>query len=230
MAEDTANTVTEDTSSEPSLLDQIMQNPELVAQLKDKLAPEAPEMENDKVKENIQKAYQQRDEMAKEIEELRSAKRDAELRALEEAGKKEEADKMRMEELKNQLAQAQAQVTGLTRDSALKGALAGMEFRSDKAAEIAYKDIVGNLIQDANGGWVSPTGQSIQDYVQFYASDESNSFMFKAKQSSGSSAMAAATNATTAPVKGEIDPRKMSALEFAQAIQEGKVDDGKKWF
>ena len=91
-----------------------MQNPELVAQLKDKLAPEAPaEIENDKVKENIQKAYAQRDEMAKEIEELRTAKRDAELKALEEAGKKEEADKMRMEELKNQLAQAQAQVTGI---------------------------------------------------------------------------------------------------------------------
>ena len=110
----------------------------------------------------------------------------------------------------------------MTRDSALKGALAGMEFRSDKAAEIAYKDIVGNLIQDANGGWVSPTGQSIQDYVQFYSQDESNSFMFKPKQSSGSNAMAAATNATTAPVKGEIDPRKMSAMDYAAAIAEGK--------
>ena len=230
MADD-QQTTTDENQSETSLLDQIMGNPELVAQLKDKLAPEAPaEIENDKVKENIQKAYAQRDEMAKEIEELRTAKRDAELKALEEAGRKEEADKMRMEELKAQLAQAQSQVTGLTRDSALKGALASMEFRSDKAADIAYKDIVGNLIQDANGQWVSPTGQSIQDYVQFYSQDESNSFMFKPKQSSGSNAMAAATNATSAPVKGSTNIKDMSGLELAQAIAEGKFDDGKQWY
>lgn len=226
---DEQQTANEETQSD--LVSQILENPELVAQLKEKLAPaEEPQIENDKVKENIQKAYAQRDEMAKELEELRAAKREAELKALEEAGRKEEADKMRMQELKDQLAQAQAQVTGLTRDSALKGALAGMEFRSDKAADIAYKDIVGNLIQDANGNWVSPTGQSIQDYVQFYAQDEANSFMFKAKQSSGSSAMAAATNSTSTPVQGSVNPRDMSGEDLVKAISEGKFDDGRTWY
>lgn len=221
--------VTNEQQAEPTLLDQIMGNEELVAQLKEKLAP-APTLENDKVKENISKAYAQRDEMAKEIEELRAAKRESELKALEEAGKKEEADKMRMQELKDQLAAAQQKVTGLTRDTALKSALVGMEFRSEKAADIAYRDIVGNLIQDANGNWVSPTGQSITDYVQFYSQDEANSFMFKAKQSSGSNAMAAATNASTAPVKGDLNIKDMSGLDLAKAIADGKFDDGKTWY
>ena len=190
-----------------------------------------PQPENDKVKENIQKAYQARDEMAKEIEQLRAAKREAELKALEEAGKKEEADKLRMQELQEQLKAAQAQVTGLTRDTALKGSLAAMEFRSEKAAQVAYQDIVGTLIQDAQGNWVSPTGQSIQDYVQFYSQDETNSFLFKPKQSSGSSAMAAATNSTSQPPSAAPKNLKdMTPQEYIQALQEGKIDDGNKWY
>lgn len=229
---DSQDNATNEAPETNSMLDDILGNPELVAQLKDKLVADAPvaEPENDKVKENISKAYAQRDEMAKELETLRAAKREAELKALEEAGKKEEADKMRMDELAAQLKAAKDQVTGLTRDTALKGSLAGMDFRSEKAAQVAYQDIVGTLIQDAAGNWVSPTGQSIADYVQFYSQDESNSFLFNVKQSSGSSAMSAATKGTTAPVQGEIDPRKMSALDYARAIQEGKVESKGKWY
>ena len=226
MSDDNATNET----PEPSVLDQILGNEELVAQLKEKLAPVA-EPENDKVKENISKAYAQRDEMQKELEDLRQAKREAELKALEEAGKKEEADKMRMDELAAQLKAAKDQVTGLTRDTALKGSLAALDFRSEKAAAVAYQDIVGTLIQDASGNWVSPTGQSIADYVQFYSQDDSNSFLFNVKQSSGSSAMSAATQGTSKPVSGnEIDPRKMSAMDYARAIEEGKVETKGTWY
>lgn len=227
------NEATEAVNNE-DLLTQVLENPELVAQLKAKLSPETDEatqgIENDKVKENIKKAYQEKEEMSKELESLRQAKRDHELRALEEAGKKDEADQMRMQEYKDQVESLRGQLTGATRDAALKGALAGMEFRSDKASLVAYQDIVGTLIQDASGTWVSPNGQSINDYVQFYAQDDSNSFLFKSKQSSGSSAMAQATNATSQPVSGTLDIKNLSGTELVQAIAEGKFDDGGKWY
>lgn len=220
---------TTDNTEQATSLDAILANPELLAQLRTKLAEDAPaEPDNEKVKANINKAYADRDELAKEVEQLRAGKREAELKALEEAGKKDEADQMRMQELKEQLKAAQTQVTGLTRDTALSTILASMDFTSEKAAKVAQQDIVGTLIQNAVGDWVSPNGQSISDYAKFYAADESNSFLFKTKQSSGSSSMSANTSSAPISASGK-SVREMTVQESIAAASEGKLGTGKRW-
>lgn len=182
-----------------------------------------PPIVDDKVKENIKKAYEERDAAKKEADELKSKVREAELKALEESGKKDVADKMRMEELQEQLKASDDRITTLTRDNELRTHLANMDFVSEKASTIAYNDIVVSLIQDAQGIWVSPTGQSIAEYTEFYKNDESNKFLFKVKQSSGSNSM---TGNNTPP--GTIDTNKsiteMTDAEMLAAAAEGKFD------
>ena len=182
---------------------------------------------NDKVKENIGKAYEERDAMATRVKELEEEKRQAELRALEEAGKKEEADKMRMDELKKQLQDSNDRITSLTRDNAVAAALGSLEFVSDKATAIAQRDIVGSLVQNANGEWVSPTGQPISDYVQFYSNDDANKFLFKVKQSSGSESMSGKTTST--PISTSKSITDMSDAEMIEAAANGQFDGGKLW-
>ena len=190
---------------------------------------ESPPIQNETVKANLQKAYAERDEMAKKLKLMEEEKRQAELKALEEAGKKEEADKMRMEELQKQLQEERDRVISLTRDTAVRAALASYDFQSSRAAEMAYSDIVNNLVQDPSGNWVSRIGQSLDEYVQNYAGSEDNKFLFKAKPSSGSAAMntAAAGQATT-PSK---PISEMSGLELVEHLEKGGEipNDNSKW-
>lgn len=223
MQEETTTDTTTEQATSPNEF-----SPELlaaaVAQLKEQ---QSGEPDNAKVKENINNAYAQRDEMAKELEQLRADKREAELKRLEEAGKKDEADAMRLKEMGDQLKSAQDRVTSLTRDTALQQALAALDFTSEKAATIAHRDIVGTLIQNAVGDWVSPNGQSISDYAKFYAADESNSFLFKVKQSSGSSSMTG--NTTTTQVQSNKSILEMSDSEMLTAFENGSMSDNGKW-
>lgn len=218
---------TTDNTEQNDPIKAILENPELLAQLKGHLNEETAQVEpdNDKVKANIQKAYTERDDALKLAKELQGKARESELVALEAAGKKDEADKMRMQELVDQLKMANDQVTGLTRDNALRTTLASLDFKSERAAEMAYKDMVGTLIQDASGNWKSPANETISEYAKRYASDDTNSFMFSVKQSSGSSSMA--TTTTSRPVSK--DTSKMTGLELAQAYEDGSVTDSKIW-
>ena len=184
---------------------------------------------DDKVKANIQKAYEERDQMAAKLKEYETKAREAELKALEEGGKLEEAMKLRMSDMQKELELAKAQNVALTRDAALKGLLAGLDFVTPKAAEIAYNDIVQNLVQDATGQWVSRIGQSMEDYLSFYQNDEGNKFLFKVKQSTGSKTMQ--DNASAAPVQQQKSIREMSAAELVEYYKDPKnaTDDKNTW-
>jgi poly-D-alanine transfer protein DltD len=89
----------------------------------------------------------------------------------------------------------QSQNTGLTRDNAVKGALAGIEFRNDVAADMAYDRVVSQMTQDANGQWVHKSGVSISEFVQMFSKDEANSFLMKAKVNTGTGSAAMAAGA-----------------------------------
>ena len=197
-------------------------------QVKASQESETTEPSNDKVKENIKAAYEVRDAALKEAAELKAKVREAELRALEESGKKEEADKMRIEELQRQLDESQGAITTLTRDNAVRDAVSVLDFKSEKASKIAVDDIVATLIQDANGQWVSPTGQSIRDYVTFYSSQEDNAFLFKPKQSSGSKAMDSQVGQAD-PVNTDKSLDQMTDAEMLQAAADGKLGNNKQW-
>ena len=121
------------------------------------------------------------------IESLQAKIRDMELAALEAAGEERKADQMRLEESDRKLREAQHTILQLTRDSELNVALSTKEFINDQAKAMAFSQLQARLVQDQNGNWVSPTGQTILDYVNNFSNDENNSFMFKSVQSKGSS-------------------------------------------
>jgi hypothetical protein len=208
---DENNTQPEQTPG-PSPIADILANPETKAALLEALKSEiGPDSEV--IKGNINKAYEEREAMAKELAELRTNQRSAELKQLEESGKQKEADAMRLDEMTQKLKSYEEQFTTLTRDQMLVQAMSKMEFRNEKAASIAQADMVSTLIKDSQGNWVSPTNQSISDYVDSYASDETNSFLFKAKISSGSSTMASPTT-TTGTVASDKPVTQMSDAEL----------------
>jgi hypothetical protein len=192
----------------------ILSDPKMKAALLESLRSEIGP-DNEVVKGNLNKAYAEREEMAKELATLRSTQRAAELKQLEESGKQKEADAMRLEEMAQKLKKYEEQFTTLTRDQALVQAMAKMEFKNEKAAQVAQSDMVSALVQDSQGNWVSPTNQSIEDYVQSYASDETNSFLFKAKISSGSSSMTAPST-TSGSVKSDKPVGQMTDEELIE--------------
>jgi hypothetical protein len=143
----------------------------------------------DRVKEaklKLDGAYGQRDEALAKLALLEKEKRERELKELEEAGKHKEAYELRIAERDRENEALRVKNTELTRDLNLKGALAAYTFRNERAQEMAYSGVVGQLVQNEQGVWVHKSGTSITDFVAAYAKDEDNAFLFKSKNSSGS--------------------------------------------
>jgi hypothetical protein len=204
------NNTNEPVESNP--IAEILSNPEtkaaLLQALKSEIGPD-----NTVVKENIQKAYSDREAMAAELKELRKSQRDSELRQLEESGNQKKADAMRLKELQDQLSEYEGKFTNLTRDQALTQAMSQIDFKSEKAMEVARNDMVSALVKDSTGQWVSPTNQTIPEYVQSYAAEDQNAFLFKSKVSSGSTTMAAPAK-TQGSVKSDKPVKQMSDEEL----------------
>lgn len=142
------------------------------------------------IKDKLNSAYSARDEAVKAKALLEEEKKRADIKRLEEEGKHQEVAELRMAEMQAKIEALQSQNTGLTRDNVVKGALAGIEFRNDVAADMAYDRVVSQMIQDANGQWVHKSGVSISDFVQLFSKDEANSFLMKAKVNTGTGSAA----------------------------------------
>jgi hypothetical protein len=142
-----------------------------------------------KIKSSLDKAYAERDAAVKEKVRLEDERKQAKMKSLEEEGKHKEVAEMKLAELQEKLAIAERKVTELSRDRAVKDALTGLEFRNERSGQMAYRDIVDQLVQDPEtGAWVHRSGVSIKDYVSQYAKNEDNSFLFRTKTNSGTGA------------------------------------------
>lgn len=140
-----------------------------------------------KIKGSLDKAYAERDAAVRERVKLEEEKKQAKLKSLEEEGKHKEVAEMKLAELSEKLSIAESKVLELTRDGAVRDALSGLDFRNERSSQMAYRDIVDQLIQDPEtGAWIHKSGVSIKDYVSQYAKNEDNSFLFKPKSNSGS--------------------------------------------
>jgi hypothetical protein len=174
-----------------------------------------------KIKSSLDKAYQERDLAVKERVRLEEEKKQARMKSLEDEGKHKEVAEMKLAELQEKLAIAESKVTELTRDSAVRNALSGLEFRNDRSGQMAYRDIIDQLIQDPEtGSWIHKSGVSIKDYVSQYAKNEDNSFLFKPKTNTGSGAAGMGGNP-------KLDPNKkiseMTTEEVLQLAASGKL-------
>jgi hypothetical protein len=137
------------------------------------------------VKEKLDAAYAKRDAADAKIAEYERIAREAELKRLTDEGKHKEAADLQVAEERRKREEAEKKVISLTRDVEVRSVLGTQDFRNENALEMAYKEIVGQLIQNESGAWVHRSGVTVKDFVKTFADSEDNAFLFKAKASSG---------------------------------------------
>lgn len=194
----------------------------------DKIIQDRVNAELAEIKEKLDGAYSQRDEALKAKAALEEEERKREIERLEEEGKHKEAYDMKVASLQAELEAARKTNVELTRDNVVRDALKGLDFKNDTAADFAYRDVVGQLIQNEDGQWVHRTGTSVKDFIESYRKDDDKDFLFKPKQSSGTG-----TQNTTNVPPGGFDTNKpiseMTTDELMAAAAAGKFDGTGKW-
>ncbi len=178
------------------------------------------------IKVNLDNAYKERDEALAQVEKTKADKQKAEIEALEKAGKHSEVMQMKLNELNTKLETYEQKNTELSRDNAVRTQLNSLNFKSEKAAKMAYQDIVGSLKKDATGNWVHENGLSIADAVSSYAKDDNNSFLFSVKANVGSGVNPAKPTSGNNPVK---NIKEMSTDELLANIEKGNVKVDGNW-
>lgn len=143
---------------------------------KDDLAP---------IKEKLNKAFEERDNLAKELAEMKKKEREKEIERLNEEGKHKEAFEIQLKERDEKILQLETEIVGLTRDIAVRDEFRAFNFRNEKASALAYDSVIKELVQDEKGKWVHKSGSSISDFVKSFSEDEDNQFLFQPKVNSG---------------------------------------------
>jgi hypothetical protein len=178
------------------------------------------------IKVNLDNAYKERDEAISQIEKIKEEKRQAEISSLEQQGKHSEAMQMKLNEVNQRLQQYEQKNTELSRDNAVRTQLNALNFKSEKAANMAYSDIVNSLKKDATGNWVHESGLSISETVSNYAKDENNAFLFSVKANMGTGINPAKPSTGTNPVTSIKD---MSTDELLNAVAKGQIKVDGDW-
>jgi len=137
------------------------------------------------MKTNLDNAYARVTDAEAKVKEFERKEREAELLALEEAGKHKEAFDKRSADKDAENALLKKQNVELTRDIAVRESLRAHDFRNTKAVDMAFRDVVPGLVQDADGKWVHSSGKSIDDVVLEFVGNPDNSFLLKTKVNSG---------------------------------------------
>ena len=139
-----------------------------------------------KMKSNMDRMAKERDEALKKAAEIEQQQKQETMRRLEEEGKLQELSEMKIADLEAKLKVSQEENTRLNRDNVVASALAGLDFRNERSRQLAYRDIVEQLVQNENGSWIhKSSGSNIQDFVVSYSNNEENSFLFRVKANSG---------------------------------------------
>ena len=172
-------------------------------------------------KDALNKAYEARDAANAKVKELEQKIRDDEIARLKEEGKHQEALEKELEDSRAEREALKKKNIELTRDIELRNALAAHPFRNGNATDMAYREIVQNLVQDENGVWVTRDGKTISDAVNSFISDEDNAFLLKAKQNSGTGSPPPKTPGDT-PLNGK-SIFELSQAEVLKLAQEGKL-------
>jgi len=171
-------------------------------------------------KEKLDKAYEARDEALGKVAAFEQEKKEADIQRLRDEGKHKEAHERELAEERTKREAAEKRNVELTRDTELRKALGGYDFRNKQASDMAYKELVGKLVQDENGSWVSADGQSIDDAVKGFSSDETNAFLFNVKANSGSGTDQPKTPSSQSRPKSLFD---MDQNEVIKLAGEGKL-------
>jgi len=176
------------------------------------------------IKQKLDNAYKVRDEaLAKVAEHDRFAAESKRAQLIAE-GKLQEAADAEIAQLKAEKADLEKANTELARNNEVRQMLSAVEFRNDKAADIAFKEISSELIRNDKGIWVHSSGKSIKDFVGEFIKDENQSFLFKPKTNNGGGGNP--IKGTT--VDGKVSLFKMSQAEVIKAAAEGNLPKQRK--
>jgi hypothetical protein len=173
-----------------------------------------------KMKANMDRMSKERDEALKKATEAEKLRKEEEVKRLRDAGKIQEALEMELAELKAQLSVTQEDNIKLKRDNVLSSYLSGLDFRNDRSREMAYRDIVEQLVRNEEGEWTHKDGSSIASFVDTYSKNEENSFLFKVKSNSGGGQTDKQTAADTSKQKSL---KEMTTQELLAAAAKGKL-------
>lgn len=138
-----------------------------------------------KMKSNMDRMAKERDEALKKAAEIEQKQKQEKIQRLEEEGKLKEALEMKLAEAEAKLKVFEEENTKLNRDNVVNLLLGSLEFRNERSRQMAYRDIVEQLVQNENGSWVHKSGTSIQEFITSYSKHEDNSFLFRVKANSG---------------------------------------------
>mgnify|MGYP000450877061 FL=1 len=138
-----------------------------------------------KMKSNMDRMASERDEALKKAVEIEQKQKQEKIQRLEEEGKLQEALEMKLAEAQAKLKVFEEENVKLNRDSVVNSALGSLEFRNERSRQMAYRDIVEQLVQNDDGLWVHKTGTNIQDFIKTYSKNEDNSFLFRVKANTG---------------------------------------------
>lgn len=177
------------------------------------------------IKSKLDGAYSQRDAALAKVAEREAKDREAEVARLREAGKEKEAHALELAELKARAEALEKRNTELSRDNAVRTALAAHPLRNDKASQMAYQGIVSELVLNDKGEWVHKSGITIPDFVAAFAADKDNEFLFKSKPNSGSGSGGAKPSDTAGKPKSLFG---MSQAEVMKMAAEGKLPNQSK--
>lgn len=188
-----------------------------------KLVSERVAEELKEIKSKLDKSFAQRDAAQAKLDEMERNKRDADIARLTEEGKHREAYELQLADLRKENETLKSTNTELSRDSAVRASLGVLSLKNDKAFEVAFRDIVGQLVQNAQGQWVHKSGVTIKDFVEAYSKDESQSFLFKPKSSSGAGTSTQTSTGTSTSTKSLFQMSQKEVLEMAAKGQFGAV-------
>lgn len=172
------------------------------------------------IKEKLDKSYNARDNALKKIQEFEQKEREAELKRLQDEGKHKEAYELQLAEEKAKRETLEKRNIELTRDIEVRNVLGSQPFRNDNALEMAYREIVGQLVQNEQGVWVHRSGVSVRDFVKNFAGSDENSFLFKPKVSNGGGSSNTSSSNGSDTKKSLFD---MSQEEVLKMATEGKL-------
>lgn len=191
--------------------------------LVEKLVQERLDADLAKIKKSLDGAYQQRDELKAKVIAFEAKEREMTLKRLNEEGKFKEAYELQLSEERAANAALAKQNMELSRDVSVREALRSYAFKNDKAAEMAFKEITSNLVQNESKQWVHRSGITVKEYCDAFSKDEDQSFLYKVKTNSG--AGVAATTSGSGNPNSTNKPTSLFNLPQAEVLKmaaEGK--------
>lgn len=177
-----------------------------------------------KMKSNVDRMAKERDEALKKAAEIEQQQKQETMKRLEEEGKLQELSEMKIADLEAKLKVYEEENTRLNRDSVVNSLLGSLDFRNDRSRQLAYRDIVEQLVQNDNGSWVHKSGTTIQDFITSYSDNEDNSFLFRVKANSGAGTAAPAGVSNTNENKPLSEMSTQEVLNLAAKGQLGSFN------